>query len=177
MLHRTEDAARNGSARLERTERRAPTHRPMLERRRTNRLVSAWKAARGDLPFPSFAGLESATDPELRRHFLLMRVGSKGALTIERFGPPAPQAEACAATVEGESAPVVTPVVVAWVLSVGASVLRRRAPVSESDEVDIGHRRLCYRCAVVPVSSGGDKLDGLVAVLGYRWGQARSHAE
>jgi hypothetical protein len=177
MLHRTETAARDGSARLERTERRAPTHQSMQERRRTNRLVSAWNAARGESPFPSFAGLESATDPELQRHFLLMRVGSKGALTIERFGPPAPQSDEAGSTADGENPPVVTPLVVTWVLSVGATVLRRRAPVSESDEVNIGHRRLCYRCAVVPVSSDGDKLDRLVAVLGYRWGQAGSHAE
>jgi hypothetical protein len=168
MLHRTEDAARNGAARLERTERRAPTHQSMQERRRTNRLVSAWRAARGEAPFPSFAGLESVTDPELQRHFLLMRVGSKGALTIERFGPPAPQPDGVAST-EGESPPVVTPLVVTWVLSVGAAVLQRQAPVSESDEVKIGHRRLRYRCAVVPVSSDGAKLDGLVGVLGYRW--------
>jgi hypothetical protein len=177
MLHRTEDAARNGAARLERTERKAPTHQPMLERRRTNRLVSAWKAARGESTFPSYADLESATDPEMRRHFLLMRVGSKGALTIERFGPPELQSDGAATLVEGESPPVVTPLVVTWVLSVGATVLRRRAPVSESDEVKIGPRRLCYRCAVVPVSSDGDKLDGLVAVLGYRWGRAGSHTE
>jgi hypothetical protein len=59
--------------------------------------------------------------------------------------------------------------VVTWVLAVSAAALRRRAPVSESDEVKIGRRHLCYRCAVVPVSNDGTEVDALVGVLGYRW--------
>jgi hypothetical protein len=166
MLHRTDGSARAGDATVERASRAAPTHRAMLERRRGNRLLSAWKAARGDLAFPSFAALEAAADAELMRHSLLLRVGLKGALTIERFGPPAPPAAAKDGAV---SPPVITPLVVTWVLAVAGSALRRRTPVTESDEVRIGNRRLCYRCAVVPVASDGAEVDSLVGVLGYRW--------
>ena len=64
---------------------------------------------------------------------------------------------------------MITSLVVSWVLSVGAAALRRRAPVVESDEVAIGDRHLCYRCAVVPIAADGGEVDGLVGVLGYRW--------
>lgn len=166
MLHRTDGSARAGQARLERGSRAAPTHRAMLERRRSNQLLTAWKAARGDLAFPSFAALEGVADAELLRHSMLLRVGARGALTIERFGPPVP---AKTAGERAESSPVITPLVVTWVLSVGSAALRRRAPVTESDEVRIGQRTLCYRCAVVPVASDGVEVDALVGVLGYRW--------
>ena len=169
MLHRTEGAARAGQATVKRASRAAPTHRAMLERRRGNRLLSAWKAARGDLAFPSFAALEAAADAELMRHSLLLRVGLKGALTIERFGPPAPPATAADGHGGADSPPVITPLGVTWVLAVAGSALRRRSPVTESDEVRIGKRRLCYRCAVVPVASDGAEVDSLVGVLGYRW--------
>lgn len=140
----------------------------MLERRRGNRLLTAWKAARGETDFPSFAALEAAADAELMRHSMLLRVGATGALTIERFGPPAAP-PARAAGNKGAPLPVITPMVVAWVLSVGTAALRRRAPVAESDEVLIGKRHLCYRCAAVPLSSDGAQVDALVAILGYRW--------
>ena len=166
MLHRTDGSARGGQATVERASRAAPTHRAMLERRRGNQLLTAWKAARGDLAFPSFAAFERVADPELLRHSMLLRVGARGALTIERFGPPSPARAQADGT---ESPPVITPLVVTWVLSVGSAALRRRAPVSESDEVKIGKRRLCYRCAVVPVASDGAEVDALVGVLGYRW--------
>ena len=64
---------------------------------------------------------------------------------------------------------MVTPLVVTWILSVGAAALRRRAPVSESGEVAIGKRKLLYRCAVVPLAADGAEVDSLLAVLGYRW--------
>ena len=168
MLERPQTTIRAGAANAERGSRAAPTHRAILERRRGNRLVAAWKAARTNLVFPSVSELEAAADPELMRHSMLVRVGVKGALTIERFGPPAPQA--AGTDQNGQpSAPVVTPLVVTWVLAVSAAALRRRAPVTESDEVKIGKRHLCYRCAVVPVSSDGAEVDALVGVLGYRW--------
>lgn len=167
MLHRTEGSARAGQAGPERASGAAPTHRAMLERRRGNQLLTAWKAARGDLAFPSFAALQGVADAELLRHSMLLRVGARGALSIERFGPPVP-AKIIAAE-RAETPPVITPLVVTWVLSVGSAALRRRAPVTESDEVKIGRRTLCYRCAVVPVSSDGAEVDALVGVLGYRW--------
>jgi hypothetical protein len=167
MLHRTDGAQRLGAAATDPSRRTAPTQRVMLERRRSNRLLSAWKTARGDLAFPSFAAVEAAADSELMRHSMLLRVGQKGALTIERFGPPAPSAPS---SKKGAAAPpVVTPLVVTWILSVGAAALRRRAPVSESGEVAIGKRTLFYRCAVVPLAADGAEVDSLLAVLGYRW--------
>jgi hypothetical protein len=165
MLHRTEGSARAGQAKPERASRAGPTHRAMLERRRGNQLLTAWKAARGDLAFPSFSAFAGIADSELLRHSLLLRVGARGALTIERFGPPAP----ATSQAREESPPVITPLVVTWVLSVGSTSLRRRAPVTESDEVRIGNRTLCYRCAVVPLASDGAEVDTLVGVLGYRW--------
>jgi hypothetical protein len=141
----------------------------MLERRRGNRLVSAWKSARGDLEIPSLAALEAGTDAELLRHSMLLRVRAKGALTIERFGPPAPVFDRTASRKHADGPPVVTPLVVTWILSVGAAALRRRAPVVESDNVSIGRRVLHYRCAVVPVAENGSEVDALVGVLGYRW--------
>lgn len=169
MLRRPEGAAPQRAATPERPRRAAPSHGTMLERRRGHRLLAAWHLARGDLAFPSFAGLEAAADAELMRHSVLLRVGRKGALTIERFGPPAPAAAGTARRKGGEAPPVVTPLVVTWMLSVGAAALRRRAPVVESDEVAIGGRHLCYRCAVVPIAADGGEVDGLVGVLGYRW--------
>jgi hypothetical protein len=166
MLYKPAGAAGTGQARVERAARAAPSHRAMLERRRGNQLLTAWKAARADLAFPSLAALQETADPELFRHSMLLRVGARGALTIERFGPPMP---ATPASNGSASLPVVTPLVVTWVLSVGSSALRRRAPVTESDDVKIGARMLRYRCAVVPVSSDGAEVDALVGVLGYRW--------
>jgi hypothetical protein len=166
MLHKPDGAAGAGQARVERGRRPVPSHRAMLERRRGNQLLTAWKAARSDLNLPSLGALQDTADPELFRHSMLLRVGRRGALTIERFGPPLPAQSAS----EGLAAsPVVTPLIVTWVLSVGSSALRRRAPVTESDEVKIGKRTLRYRCAVVPVSSDGTEVDALVGVLGYRW--------
>jgi hypothetical protein len=166
MLHKPDGAAGAGQARVERGGRPVPSHRAMLERRRGNQLLTAWKAARSDPGLPSLGALQDTADPELIRHSMLLRVGRRGALTIERFGPPLPAQSAS----EGFSAsPVVTPLIVTWVLSVGSSALRRRAPVTESDEVKIGKRTLRYRCAVVPVSSDGAEVDALVGVLGYRW--------
>ncbi len=141
----------------------------MLERRRGNRLLSAWKTARGELQIPSLAALEKAADSELLRHWMLLRVRAKGALTIERFGPPAPVPDHAAHRKGAGDPPVITPLVVTWVISVGAAALRRRAPVVESDDVTVGKRILRYRCAVVPVASDGAEVDALVGVLGYRW--------
>ena len=169
MLHRTEGAVHLGAASAEPSRRGGPTHRAMLERRRGNRLLSAWRAARGELAFPSLAALESAADAELMRHSMLLRVGAKGALTIERFGPPAPASASPARKKRADVPPVVTPLVVTWILSVGAAALRRRAPVVESGEVTIGKRHLLYRCAVVPLAGDGAEVDSLLGVLGYRW--------
>jgi hypothetical protein len=170
MLHRPEGAERLHAAAADPSRRTAPMHRVVLERRRSNRLLSAWKTARGELSFPSFAALEAAADSELMRHSMLLRVGQKGALTIERFGPPAPAGASASSAKKGADAPpVVTPLVVTWILSVGAAALRRRAPVSESGEVGIGKRKLLYRCAVVPLAADGAEVDSLLAVLGYRW--------
>jgi hypothetical protein len=169
MLERSGIAMKAGSAETERASRTTPTHRAMLERRRGNRLLAAWKAARTDLTFPSLAALEAAADPELMHHSMLVRVGAKGTLTIERFGPPAPQPAERSGRKDEPRMPVITPLVVTWVLAVSSAALRRRAPVTESDEVKVGTRHLCYRCAVVPVSSDGAEVDGLVGVLGYRW--------
>ena len=166
MLQKSDDAAQGCAVRTEARRRSAPTPQVAIERRRGQRLLTAWHSARGDRPFPSFAALEAAADSELMHHTVLVRVGAKGQLTIERFGPPAPAGAARGAS---EGPVVVTPLVVTWILSVAASALRRRAPVSESDEVALGSRYLCYRCAVVPISSDGAAVDGLVAILGYRW--------
>jgi hypothetical protein len=166
MLYKPDGAAGAGQARVERGGRAVPGHRAMLERRRGNQLLTAWKAARADLALPSLGALQDTADPELFRHSMLLRVGRRGALTIERFGPPLPVPAASDGSVVS---PVITPLVVTWVLSVGSSALRRRAPVTESDDVKIGKRTLRYRCAVVPVSSDGAEVDALVGVLGYRW--------
>lgn len=169
MIRRSEGAAHLRPAVSERPRRVAPHSGVAIERRRGNRLVAAWHLARGDLAFPSYAGLEAAADAELMRHSVLMRVGPKGALTIERFGPPAPPATRASVRKDPGAPPVVTPLVVSWILSIGAAALRRRSPVAESDQVAIGGRRLCYRCAVVPIAADGGEVDSLVGVLGYRW--------
>ena len=166
MLHKPDGATGAGQARAERGGRAVPSHRAMLERRRGNQLLTAWKAARADLAFPSLAALQEIADPQLFRHSMLLRVGARGALTIERFGPPMPGDPGSTGSA---GLPVVTPLVVTWVLSVGSAALRRRAPVTESDDVKIGARMLRYRCAVVPVSSDGAEVDALVGLLGYRW--------
>ncbi len=169
MLRRPEGAAPQRAVTPERLPRAAPNHGAVIERRRGHRLLAAWHSARGELAFPSFAVLEAAAGPELMRHSVLLRIGRKGALTIERFGSPTPPAAKAARRKGGDAPPVVTSLVVSWVLSVGAAALRRRAPVVESDEVAIGGRHLCYRCAVVPIAADGGEVDGLVGVLGYRW--------
>ena len=174
MLRRPEGVAQRRPATSERPRRAAPSHGAALERRRGNRLLAAWQSARGELAFPSFAALEAVADVELMRHSVLLRIGAKGALTIERFGPPAPPVEKAAQRKGGDAPPVITPLIVTWVLSVGAAALRRRAPVAESDEVAIGSRYLCYRCAVVPIAADGADVDALLAVLGYRWVQSTS---
>ena len=170
MLHRMEGGGpirRTGGT--ERARKPTPVYKSALERRRTHRLIAAWHQAAPDATsIPSLAAIEAAADGELMRHTVLMRVGPGGILTIERFGPPEPITAAPKNGV-ADNAPVITPVVVTWVLSVGATALRCRTPTVESDEVAIGKRHLCYRCAVVPVSSDGSEIDFLVGILGYRW--------
>ena len=167
MLQKS-DAAQ-GRVRPEARQRSTPKAQIAVERRRGQRLLNAWHSARGEHLFPSFAALEAAADSELMHHSVLLRVGARGQLTIERFGPPVPTGAIDSGKENSDVAPVVTPVVVTWILSVAAAALRRRAPVTESDEVPLGSRFLCYRCAVVPISSNGAEVDGLVGVLGYRW--------
>jgi hypothetical protein len=168
MLQKSDDAAQARAVRTETRRRSAPTPQVAIERRRGQRLLTAWHTARGDRPFPSFADLEAAADSELMHHSVLVRVGTKGQLTIERFGPPIPTGES-AARKKSDGPIVVTPLVVTWILSIAASALRRRAPVSESDEIALGSQYLCYRCAVVPISTDGTAVDSLVGILGYRW--------
>ena len=60
MLHTPEGAERLHAAATDPSRHAAPMHRVVLERRRSNRLLSAWKTARGELSFPSFAALEAA---------------------------------------------------------------------------------------------------------------------
>lgn len=136
------------------------------ERRGGNRLLSAWQRARDEAELPSLAALERATEPELMHRTILLRVGPKGALTIERFGPPQPTP---GGRVPAAMPAPVTPMVVTWIRSIAVRALRGRAPRHEADEVMIGKRRFCYRCVVVPVSANGTDVDHLVGVLGYRW--------
>ena len=111
MLHNPDGATGAGQARAERGGRAVPSHRAMLERRRGNQLLTAWKAARADLAFPSLAALQEIADPQLFRHSMLLRVGARGALTIERFGPPMPGDPGSTGSA---GLPVVTPLVVTW---------------------------------------------------------------
>ena len=173
MLQKPDDAAQGRAVRSQARRRGGPNSQIVLERRRGQRLLTAWQSARGELPFPSFAALEAAADAELMHHSVLLRVGAKGQLTIERFGPPVPSGQG-APRKSGDAPAVITPLVVTWMLSIAASALRRCAPVAESDEVAFGKRYLCYRCAVVPISANGTEVDALVGVLGYRWVQAAS---
>jgi len=144
-----------------------------LERRAGNRLLSAWQRACAQAEMPSLTALEEAAGPELMHRTILLRVGAKAALTIERFGPPDPAGAAPAA---GMRAPI-TPMVVSWIRSIANSALRQRAPKYEAGEVPIGNYHLCYRCVVVPVSADGKAIDTLVGVLGYRWARSGGQAQ